>query len=61
LDEEDKDYCRREITNGKLERKFKLPDTVDRDNIDANLKNGLLEIKLSKKENTYKRINISTS
>lgn len=57
----DKNYCRKEINSGKMERKFKLPNSINKDDIEADLNNGLLEITLPKKENTYKKIDITTN
>jgi len=45
------DSCvRREIHSGEFSRSFTLPDTVDADKIQADYRNGLLEIKLAKLE-----------
>ena len=41
---------RNEINYGKYSRTFTLPDNVDRDGISAEMKNGLLQIILKKKE-----------
>ena len=41
---------RTEISSGTFSRSFTLPDTVDGNKISADYKNGLLEIKLAKKE-----------
>ena len=50
-DEETKDrYIRTEIRSGSFERSFKLPKTVDSEQVEANYKNGILEVKLQKKE-----------
>ncbi len=43
-------YVRTEISSGTFSRSFTLPDTVDGEKISADYKNGLLEIKLAKKE-----------
>ena len=49
--EETKDKFRRvERHYGSFTRSFSLPETVDTDNISADLKNGVLELKLPKKE-----------
>lgn len=51
LNEEDqeKNYIRRERSYGKYERSFYLSD-LDQDNIEAEFKNGMLEIIVPKKE-----------
>jgi len=43
-------YYRRERCSGGFERRFTLPADVDAENIEANLKNGLLEIRIPKAE-----------
>jgi HSP20 family protein len=49
-----------ERSYGHFERSFRLPDTVDRNQISANFENGLLTITLPKTEKTQnvKRIEI---
>lgn len=49
---EDKDgsYLRSEIRTGSFSRSFTLPDTVDADKISADYKDGLLLVKLAKRE-----------
>ncbi|WGI17998.1 Hsp20/alpha crystallin family protein [Methanonatronarchaeum sp. AMET-Sl] len=49
-DTEEKGYLKKERTVGKFQRKVKLPTTVDEENAEATFKNGVLEIKLPKKE-----------
>jgi HSP20 family protein len=46
----EKNYHRIERSYGKFERSFVLPDGVDHDKIDANYKNGVLELSLPKME-----------
>jgi len=47
----DKDrYIREELRTGSFERQFTLPDSVKTDSIKAEYKNGILEVKLEKKE-----------
>ena len=60
-EEEDKNYYRREIRSGKFERRFRLPDNIDKENIEANLKDGMLTINLPKTEEseTVKKIDIN--
>ena len=41
---------RNEIKKGEFTRSFILPDDFDAESIDANLKNGILEVTVSKKE-----------
>ncbi|MBN2726797.1 Hsp20/alpha crystallin family protein [Candidatus Mcinerneyibacteriota bacterium] len=48
--EEKKGYFRREIGYGRYERRFRLPDNVNLDKVDARYKNGILDIDLPKKE-----------
>jgi len=43
-------YVRREIRAGEFSRSFTLPDTVNRENVSADYKNGLLVVKLGKLE-----------
>ena len=50
----EKDYHKVESFYGKFQRSFTLPDDVDADNIDANSKNGMLEIKIPKSKKTKK-------
>src|SRR6056297_3241104 len=50
--DEDKNYYRKEIRKGRFERRFRLPDNIDQDEIKANLKNGMLKINLPKSEET---------
>ncbi len=47
LGEEEK-FIDREFTDGEYNRRFTIADVVDRDNIKANLKNGVLELYLPK-------------
>ena len=49
---EDKDgnYLRSEIHTGSFSRSFTLPDTVDADKISADYKDGMLLVKLAKRE-----------
>ncbi|HWR82459.1 MAG TPA: Hsp20/alpha crystallin family protein [Candidatus Deferrimicrobium sp.] len=46
----DDGYVRAEIRSGSFSRSFTLPDSVDNDKISADYQNGMLEIKLAKKE-----------
>ncbi|OUJ18343.1 Molecular chaperone HSP20 family, IbpA [Methanonatronarchaeum thermophilum] len=56
---EEKGYVKRERNIGKFQRKVKLPTKVDEENAEATFKNGVLEIKLPKKEEeTGKEIQI---
>ncbi len=47
-EEKDKDYYLHERQSGRFERTFTLPDSVDRDKIEARFKNGVLMITLPK-------------
>ena len=49
-DQENDNYHYRERRFGAFDRSFKLPDTVDEDNISASFKNGILSIQLPKNE-----------
>ena len=44
------DYHLRERRYGKFERRFRLPETVDTDDVQANLKDGVLTISLNRHE-----------
>jgi HSP20 family protein len=59
-EEKEKQYHLTERSYGRFERSFRLPDTVDLNQISANFENGLLTITLPKTENTenVKRIEI---
>ena len=59
-EEESKEYITRQIPTGFTSRKFQLPKNVDRENINANLENGILKIKLSesKEKKGTKKIDI---
>ena len=60
-EKEDKNYYRREIRSGRFERRFRLPDNIDKEEIKADLKNGILKIDLPKteKSETVKKIDIN--
>lgn len=47
--EDENGYSRMECSHGTFMRRFTLPDTADADNIEANGKNGVLEIRIGKK------------
>ncbi|RKX27613.1 MAG: Hsp20/alpha crystallin family protein [Candidatus Zixiibacteriota bacterium] len=46
----DGDYIRQEMRSGEFSRSFTLPETVNREKISADYKNGLLEVSLDKLE-----------
>lgn len=48
--EESQNYKRREFNFGTFERKFLLPETVDRNKVSAQYKNGILYVKVEKLE-----------
>jgi HSP20 family protein len=50
--------CRKEYSKNSFTRSFFIPDNVDKDKIDADLKNGILKITLSKTEPIKVRKNI---
>ncbi len=52
---ETKNYLRIERFYGKVYRSFRLPGTVDSENISANLKNGVLTVTLPKREEAKPR------
>ena len=45
----------KEMREGKLERTFELGKTIDRDKIEASFSNGVLSLKLTKKEESVAR------
>ncbi len=49
-EEKDDGWVRTEISSGSFTRSFTLPDTVNTDKVSADYKNGMLEIKLAKRE-----------
>lgn len=49
-DNEQQQYVRNEILTGSFSRSFTLPESVDTEKITADYKQGMLEIKLAKKE-----------
>lgn len=51
-DNENEKYTRREFAYGTFCRSFTLPDTIDIDNIKAEVKDGILSVTLPKKEET---------
>jgi len=51
-EEKDRNYIRTEIRNGSFSRSFTLPKGVDTGKISAEYKNGFLEVKLAKTEET---------
>jgi HSP20 family protein len=53
--EQRKDYFRCEIEQGNFSRSLALPGAVDKAEISANLKDGILEIILPKEENAQRR------
>ena len=59
--DDDANYTRREFMYGTFCRSFTLPDTIDTEKISADFKNGILKVKLPKKEETRisKQIRIS--
>ncbi len=56
------DYFRSEISSGAFSRSFNLPDSVKTDGVQADYKNGLLHVVLTKKEELQpKEIEIAVS
>jgi len=50
----EKDYYKMESSYGKFQRSFTLPDNVDTENIEANSKDGVLEVVIPKMEKSKK-------
>ena len=48
--EEDTKFTRKEFNYGNFTRTFQLPETIERDEIEANYENGILRISLPKME-----------
>lgn len=60
--EENRKFIHQERSYGKVQRLIKLPDTVDSDNIDAELKDGVLRLYLTKRpELQPKKVQIKTA
>lgn len=58
--EEKGTYYRKETWSGSFQRTISLPNTVDADKVDANMKNGVLSVRLPKREEAKpKRISIN--
>lgn len=51
-EKKDDNYTRKEFSNTSFKRSFALPENVDKENIRAKYKDGVLEITLQKKELT---------
>jgi HSP20 family protein len=49
-EDRDGDYYRKESWSGSFQRSVSLPDTVDADKTEAEMKNGVLTLSLPKKE-----------
>jgi HSP20 family protein len=50
----EKDYYKKECSYGKFQRSFTLPDNTDPENIEANSKDGVLEVVIPKMEKSKK-------
>ena len=50
----EKDYYKKESSYGKFQRSFTLPDNTDPENIEANSKDGVLEVVIPKMERSKK-------
>lgn len=48
-EDKNKNWMRREYAYASFQRKFQLPESTDQDKIQAEMKNGVLSIKLAKK------------
>lgn len=49
-EEKNKNWMRREYGYASFQRKFQLPESADQDKIQAEMKNGILSIKVAKKD-----------
>jgi HSP20 family protein len=59
-EEKDNGWVRTEISSGSFSRSFTLPDTVDPEKVNADYRNGMLEIKLAKRpEHKPKEIEVN--
>ncbi len=58
---EDYSLAYAEYEQGDYRRRFTISNEIDHDGIEANLKNGVLRLKLPKMQPTQKRITVSTS
>ena len=54
-EEKDENYYRMERSSGRFSREFMLPSKIDADNVDAQAKNGVITITLSKQPSEQKR------
>ncbi|MFD1647872.1 Hsp20/alpha crystallin family protein [Haloarchaeobius litoreus] len=54
-EEEEEHYLRHERTHRELHRSVRLPDEVDTENVEANMRNGVLTVTLPKREVTEAR------
>ena len=60
VDKEQSAYHRIERSFGSFQRSFRLPDTIDADNITAKSENGVLEVRVPKQEKTHRKIEIQS-
>lgn len=54
-EESEKNFSRKEFYFGQFEKSFYVPDTVDRESIEASFKDGVLLIELKKKEEAIEK------
>ncbi len=54
-EEQEKDFFRKEFAYASFQRIFELPDGADKENIKADLKNGILSISIPKNEEYLKK------
>lgn len=59
-EQEHKGYRRIERMHGSFERSFRLPDSIDADNIAASSRHGVLEIRVPKQEKLSRKIEIQS-
>lgn len=53
--DEEKSYRRRERAEGRFERRFRLPRSVEAENVEARMENGILRVRVPKAEEARSR------
>ena len=59
-DDEQNGFRRIERSHGTFQRKFRLPDAIDADNITAKSNHGVLEVRVPKQAKTQRKIDIQS-
>lgn len=59
-EQEHKGYRRLERMYGSFQRSFRLPDSIDADNISASSRHGVLEVRVPKQEKLSRKIEIQS-